>query len=61
MTGPRFVLLILAVLALVDGAWIEAFGVALFVLVLCCAWPGGIFQRPVPFTVWWPGGRWRDR
>lgn len=60
MTWPRFVLLVLGVLALIDGAWLEAFGLGLVVLALCIGWPGGIGRRPVPFTVWWPG-RWRDR
>lgn len=59
MTVVRVVLLLCALLALLDGAVWECVGLVVFVLVLFLAWPEGVGRRPVPFTVWLPGGRWR--
>jgi hypothetical protein len=60
VTGPRAILLLCALLALLDGDVWEAVGLAGVAAVLFIAWPDGFGQRPVPFRVWFPGGRWRD-
>ena len=61
MTVPRVVLLLCAVAAGADGAFLEALGLVALVVVLCVFWPAGVAQRPGPFRVWFPGGRWGRR
>lgn len=61
MTVPRAILLACAALALVSGAALEAAGLVVVFVVLAVVWPAGVAQRPVPFRVWWPGGRWSQR
>lgn len=42
MTVPRFVLIGCVILAIADGAWLEAVGLAGFLAVLFVAFPTGI-------------------
>lgn len=58
MTWTRLILVLLALLALADGAVYEAIGIAVVVVVLAVRWPRGAGRRPVPIRMWFPGGRW---
>lgn len=61
MTLVRAILLGCALMALLDGDVGQAIFIVLFVVVLVVAAPGGVWQRPVPFRVWWGPGGWRGR
>lgn len=61
MTGPRAIVLLCAVMALVDGAFWEAVGLAVFALVLFVARPNPRDRRPRGVRFRWHIGGWREQ
>lgn len=53
-------LVLMAALALADGAVCEAVGILAFAGVVGWAQWRGYGRRPRPFTVTWRSGRWRN-
>lgn len=53
------VLALFAFLALLEGAFLEALGLAVFTLVVWFAVARGVGERPRGIRIWWPGGAWR--